>query len=66
MSCVVQGREDVLTLKKWIVRQDFFEGGACPEQFKHVGNTNTMSADARTAAALIGFDCDSIEAFEIH
>jgi Asp-tRNA(Asn)/Glu-tRNA(Gln) amidotransferase A subunit family amidase len=66
MSCVVQGREDVFTLKKRIVRQDFLEGSACAKQFKHIRNPDTMSANARTTAALIGFDCDSIEAFKIH
>jgi hypothetical protein len=63
---VVECGEDVFTLEKWVVGENFFKGSASAEEFEDIRNANTVSANARTPAALAGFDRDSIESFQIH
>lgn len=63
---VVEGGEDVFTLEKRVVREDFFEGSPGAEEFEYIRNANAMSANAGTTAALAGFDGDAIESFQIH
>ena len=63
MGCVVQGREDVFALKKGIIGEYLLERGSGRQQFEHIGDTDAVPANARTTAALAGFDRDSIETF---
>jgi hypothetical protein len=63
---VVEGGEDVFAFEKRVVCEDFFEGSASAQEFEYIRNTNAVSANARTAAALAGIDCDPIESFQIH
>jgi hypothetical protein len=39
MGCIVQGGEDVLAFPKWVIFEDFLEGGSRSKQFEHIGNT---------------------------
>ena len=66
VSSVVEGGEDILALKKWVILQNFVERGARTEQLQNIGDTNAQAANARAAAAFAGFDGDALKAFAVH
>src|ERR1700693_2081259 len=63
---VVNGGEDVLALQEGVIVQDFIEGGPGGQKLQHVGDANALSANAGTAPTLALFDCNSLEALQIH
>lgn len=66
ISGIVESGDDVIALQKRVVGQDFVEGRAGAEEFQDVGDTDTMTANARASAALTLFDRDSIKTLQIH
>ena len=66
VSGILDGGENVFALKAGIILQDLFDGGSVTQQFQDVGDADSHSANARTAAALGVVDGDSREAFLGH
>ena len=66
VSGVVEGGEDVLALKKWVVLQNFVERGSRAEQLQNIGDTNAQAANTGTAPAFAGVNGDSLKTFALH
>ena len=63
---VIDGGEDVVTLQKRVIGQNFIEGRACAEKLQNVGDAKALAADAGPPAALALFNRDSMKTFQIH
>ncbi len=61
MSSVVQSSQNVFPLQKCVILQNLFERSARAKQLENVGNSHTLTANARTPSALARFHGDSLE-----
>ena len=59
VSCVLNRRENVFALKAGIILQDLFDAGSRAQEFQDVGDADSRSTNAWTAAALGVVDGDS-------
>ena len=51
VGCVVQCREDIFRLKRWVFRLDFLVGGSSPQQLEHICDSDPLSANAWASSA---------------
>ncbi len=63
---VFDGGENILPLKERVVGEDFVHTGPGGKQLEHIGDAHAIAPDARSPAALAFFDCDPLQAIEVH
>jgi hypothetical protein len=66
VSCVFDGRKNVLALKAGVVLQDLFDTGSGAQEFQDVGDADSHATNTWTPAALGVVNGDSAEAFLCH
>jgi len=66
MPGVGDGSENVLSLKKRIIFQNFFERRPGAKKFEHIRHARAKASNAGTTPALTFFNCDPLEARQIH
>ena len=66
MRGVGDGSENVLSLEKRIIFQNFFKRRPGAKKFEHIRDAHAKASNARTPPTLTFFNCDSLEARQIH
>lgn len=66
MGGVFDRGEDVFSLKRRVIREDFLERSACRQELKDIGDTDPQSANARPATAFPFFHGNPLQSLVIH
>src|SRR5580700_8752585 len=66
MCGVIDGSENVLSLEKRIIFQNFFKRRLGAKKLQYIRDAHTQAPNARTAPTLTFFNRDSLKARQIH